>query len=156
MFCTWIHHREVGDMSLKWLAWYGRGCDYLKFWKDTWKKGDQIGAEPKHEICLLWHLCVPLSPSLHSKALFLNFVLLVESVVTTQFLYTYSSIYMYRRVPRQRPGHLTIQPLKSMGGHLPEIARSRLKFPSREKMMGWALMRWRVLMRYSTVYIKKK
>ena len=36
---------------------------------------------------------------------------------------------------------------------MPEIARSRLEFPSREKMMGWALTRWRALMRYSTVYL---
>ena len=36
---------------------------------------------------------------------------------------------------------------------MPEIARSRLEFPSREKMMGWALTRWRALTRYSTVYI---
>ena len=39
-----------------------------------------------------------------------------------------------------------------MGGRLPEIAR-RLKFPSREKMMGWALTRWRALTRYSTVVV---
>ena len=45
----------------------------------------------------------------------------------------------------------TIQPLKSIGGRLPEIARSRLEFPSREKMMGWALTWWRALTRYSTV-----
>ena len=36
---------------------------------------------------------------------------------------------------------------------MPEIARSRLEFPSREKMMGWALTRWRALTRYSTVVI---
>ena len=29
--------------------------------------------------------------------------------------------------------------------------RSRLEFPSREKMTGWALTRWRALTRYSTV-----
>ena len=51
------------------------------------------------------------------------------------------------------PGRLTIQPLKSIGGRLPEIARSRLEFPSREKMMGWALTRWRALTRYSTVHV---
>ena len=38
-----------------------------------------------------------------------------------------------------------------MGGRLPEIARSRLEFPSREKMMGWALTRWRALTWYSMV-----
>ena len=36
---------------------------------------------------------------------------------------------------------------------MPEIVRSRLEFPSREKMTGWALTRWRALTRYSTVII---
>ena len=34
---------------------------------------------------------------------------------------------------------------------MPEIVRSRLEFPSREKMTGWALTRWRALTQYSTV-----
>ena len=29
-----------------------------------------------------------------------------------------ATLYIHRRVPRQRPGRLTIQPLKSMGGAL--------------------------------------